>query len=88
MDAILDYRVVTWFMWYLFNKFDKDEAIRVFGDNLGRHIYGKFCNTKNDLYFYSELDNDCRKKLVERAIELYAPKQLNTNKQKEDYEKS
>lgn len=67
--------VVTKFMYYVFNEWDKEEAIRLYGENLGRHIYGKWlwCREHNgdQLGWYAELDQVCRAKLVERAIEVY-----------------
>lgn len=67
---------VTRFMWYMFNKWCKNEAIRIFGENLGNHIWDKWSEIirfgcGDNLYFYAQLDNDCRQKLVDRANEVY-----------------
>lgn len=66
---------VTKFMFYLFNRWDKSEAIQIFGDNLGRHIYGKWLwcreNGADQLVWYAELDRECQNKLVARANEIY-----------------
>lgn len=66
---------VTAFMLYMFNKWCIGEAKKVFGDNLGEHVFKKWVDLHCEmgtLYWYAELDKRCRKKIVERAIELYA----------------
>lgn len=67
---------VTNFMYYMYNKWCIGEAKKVFGNNLGEHIFSKWVHHINvtqlgDLYWYSELDNECRRKIVDRANELY-----------------
>jgi hypothetical protein len=65
---------VTAFMLYIYNRWGIQEAKLVFGDNLGEHIFDKYLHHRNglgELFWYSELDNACRRKLVERAIEFY-----------------
>ncbi len=65
---------VTYFMWYMYNRWSKEEAILLFGNNLGEHIFSKWCHHRQglgDLYWYSELDNECRQKVVDRANEIY-----------------
>ena len=65
---------VTNFLYYIYNRWNADEAKNVFGDNLGEHIYNKFQSYNNEsgaLYWYSELDKECRQKLVDRANEIY-----------------
>lgn len=65
---------VTNFMYYIYNRWNAEEAKKVFGDNLGEHIYNKFQSYNNEsgaLYWYSELDKECRQKLVDRANEIY-----------------
>jgi hypothetical protein len=67
---------VTNFMLYLFNKWCIGEAKKVFGNSLGEHIFSKWVHHREgtklgDLYWYSELDNYCRQKIVDRANELY-----------------
>lgn len=63
------------FMYYVFNKWSEAEAIHVFGDNLGRHIYNKWVwyreNGGDQLEWYANLDTTCRRKLVDRANEVY-----------------
>ena len=67
---------VSNFMYYMFNRWSREEAILVFGENLGTHIFDKWChyreNGQGDLYWYSELDNRCRQKVVDRANAIYA----------------
>jgi len=65
-------------MYYLFNRWSEAEAVRIYGDNLGHHIWKKYIDYMNrqlgELRFYAELDNVCRQKLVDRADELYGDK--------------
>lgn len=65
---------VTNFMLYMYNRWSQSEAINVFGGSLGLHIWNKWIKCREDgvdiLYWYSELDNVCREKLVSRANEL------------------
>lgn len=68
---------VTCFMLYMYNKWCIGEAKKVFGENLGTHLYNKWVHHRNesklgDLYWYSELDTTCRNKIVARANELYS----------------
>lgn len=64
---------VTNFMLYMYNKWSEDEAKTVFGEILGKHIFGKWRDAYNDrtMYWYSNLDNVCKQKLVDRANEIY-----------------
>ena len=62
---------VTNFMLYVYNKWSVYEAKKVFGDNLGEHIWGKWTVRRESLLWYSELDNECKQKLVDRANEIY-----------------
>lgn len=69
-------RIVTYFMWYVFNVWNIAESEAVFGYQLGIHIYKKyveyvFDNRMDVLRWYSELDTDCKAKLVNRAYEIY-----------------
>lgn len=65
---------VTAFMLYMANRWCIGEAKKVFGDNLGEHVFSKWVELRNmgSLYWYAELDKRCREKVVKRAIELYA----------------
>lgn len=63
---------VTNFMYYVYNKWNEYEAKKLFGDDLGQHIFNKWVYYRNnDLRWYAELDNVCRQKLVDRANEIY-----------------
>lgn len=69
-------KAVDAFMLYLYNRWSINEAHLLFGNSLGEHIFNKWVhhrqNTKlGDLYWYSELDNACRQKIVDRANEMY-----------------
>lgn len=63
--------VVTYFMWYIYNKWNENECIHVFGEDLGAHIWSKWMNRMEALRWYADLDEKCRQMLVDRAIEIY-----------------
>jgi hypothetical protein len=61
----------------MFNRWSRDEAVKIFGKDLGNHIFEKWITYGLDYFhdrtmqLYSNLDSECRVKLVERACELY-----------------
>lgn len=64
------------FGYYLFNKWNRDESIHVFGENLGNHIWGKWNSVVRDgcgdqLYWFMNLDDSCKQKLIDRVNEIY-----------------
>lgn len=70
------HNLVTYFAWYMFNKWSLDEATLVFGFELGNHIYLKWEEVVrhgdgDQLRFYCNLDTVCRNKLVQRALDIY-----------------
>ena len=62
---------VTNFMYYIYNRWNEYEAEKIFGKDLGKHIWNKWINRSDSLLWYSELDNGCKDKLVARANEIY-----------------
>lgn len=63
---------VTRFMYYMYNKWSHEEAVRLFGENMGEHIFNKWVACSNrELYFYAELSNEYQQMLVDRANEIY-----------------
>ena len=64
---------VTNFMLYMYNVWNESESKKLFGDR-GEYIYLKWVRLgrDRDLLFYSQLDNTCRQKLVDRANEYYS----------------
>jgi len=71
---------VTAFMLYIYNRWNIQEARDLFGNNLGEHIFSKYLHHRKglgELFWYSELDTDCRRKFVERAVEIYGKESLN-----------
>jgi hypothetical protein len=66
---------VTNFMLYMYNMWSEKESQILFGENLGKYIYDKwidsFSCSDRTMYWYSNLDNECRRKIVDRANELY-----------------
>ena len=68
------YNDVECFMYYMCNSWNLEESKRLFGDSLGAHIFFKYAATRSyadTLYWYGELDKECRDKISNRAIELY-----------------
>lgn len=71
--------LVTYFMWYMYNKWNAAEAKIIFGEILGNHIYKKWIDIVrygdgDQLRFYANLDIVSRNKLVERALYYYDKK--------------
>lgn len=66
---------VTNFMLYMYNKWNHSEAMQLFGESLGNHIYAKwieaFRTNDRTVDWYSDLDVKCRQTLVDRANQLY-----------------
>jgi hypothetical protein len=67
---------VTLFMQYIYNKWTLNEATTLFGSDLGYHIYGKFINAADKLFWYSQLDDEVRDKIVKRALWIYRSLEL------------
>ena len=59
-------------MWYMFNKWSHAEAVAIYGNDLGNHIYEKWLNSPSPLHLFADIDSECREKLVERAVKIYA----------------
>lgn len=73
METKTKNNVVTYFMWYIYNKYDESESELLFG-NMGEYIFRKLIEHGGRccaLSWYADLDNDCQQRLVDRAIELY-----------------
>lgn len=64
---------VTNFMYYVYNRWSEEESKHIFGEDLGNHIFKKWQKQGygKELLWYSELDRECKDKLVARANELY-----------------
>lgn len=67
---------VTNFMLYMYNKWNHSEAMQLFGESLGNHIYDKWrealsITSDRTMFWYSNLDVKCRQTLVDRANQLY-----------------
>lgn len=71
---------VTSFMFYMWNRWCKEECMKVFGDgHIGEHIWSKWCGACDKMgssrgaaeIFYAELSTGNRDKLVRRATECY-----------------
>lgn len=59
------------FMYYMFNKWSFAESRKVFGENLGEHIYNKWTESSDTLAWFGSLDRECRQKVADRANEIY-----------------
>lgn len=73
METKTKNNVVTYFMWYIYNKYNEEESERLFG-NMGGYIFRKLIEHGGrscGLSWYADLDKECRQRLVDRAIELY-----------------
>ena len=67
---------VTNFMFYVYNKWNINEAHLLFGKNLGDHIFNKWVGKREyshdqTMSWFGDLDKKCRQKIVDRANELY-----------------
>ena len=83
MELITDEKgrtIVDYFMYYIFNRWCHSEAIAIYGENLGNHIFDKWKELMErggeQLVWYANLDTTCRRKLVERALEYYNKEKL------------
>lgn len=57
---------------YLYNRWNINESIELFGEWMGKHIYDKWTSLDGDmLRFICELDEDCYNKLIGRACSIY-----------------
>ena len=79
METRTNENIVSSFFYYMWNKFCYEEAIKIFGQNLGDHIWVKWkhkcsqhpCSLGAAEDLFSELDTSNRAKVVNRAIECY-----------------
>lgn len=59
------------FGFYLFNRWNFGECVMLFGKNLGEHIWGRWLDRSDRLHWFMNLDDECKKKIVDRANEIY-----------------
>lgn len=64
-------KVLKYFTYYIYNKWNLEEAHKLFGVSLGSHIYQKSFTTPNKLEWFANLDENCQKVILERAFEIY-----------------
>ena len=48
-----------------------DEAIIIFGEELGNHIFDKYTNRIDTINFFMDLDSECRLRIIARAEKFY-----------------
>ena len=67
-----DLKIISNFMRYMFNQWNEYEAEQVFGELPGEHIYSKYLEyNRNVPWLFLNIDNDCKRKLIERANHFY-----------------
>jgi len=72
METSVARKAIENMMFYLFNKFNENESVFLFGKDLGTHLWNKFVIYKFDGFrFFGECDNETRDILVERANKIY-----------------
>lgn len=66
------------YLYYMWNAWSGYECEEIFGENLGKHIWNKWCRQCDrcgldgaPAPFYAELDTKSRRKIVERAVAHY-----------------
>ena len=71
---ICDY--ITNFIYYLYNNWNKEESIMLFGERLGAILYGKWEKRymNDSLRWYSELNLNCKRIIVDRSNKIYNKK--------------
>ncbi len=62
--------------YYLYNKWSLGESKKIFGKNLGLHVWERWNEVVrfgcgDHIYWFMNLDEGCRQKIVDRANELY-----------------
>ena len=63
--------IIKCFTYYIYNKLNAEEFYILFGSFLAAHIYDKFVNSPDKLDWFANLDENCQKVILERALELY-----------------
>lgn len=71
MNLDLSVKVIKYFTYYICNKWNLEEAHKLFGVPLGGHIYQKSFTNPYKLEWFADLDENCQKVILERAFELY-----------------
>ena len=66
-------KAVDNFMYYMYNKWSESECRYLFKDVfLADHIWAKYKENGNAiLWWYSMLDSECQRKLIDRANHFY-----------------
>lgn len=69
-------KTVKNFIWYMYNRWNEYEASRIFGKDLGNHIFNKWVEYRENVRDYTvewfmALDKECQTKIIERANEIY-----------------
>lgn len=59
------------FGYYMYNQWNYDESVLIFGKDLGNHIFNKWCDDRDVMMFFMSLDSECRSKLIARAEHFY-----------------
>ena len=66
---------VTNFMYYIYCRWSLEEAIKIYGEDLGNHIWDKWCQCLDlddpTMMWYASLDTKCKGLVVARANEMF-----------------
>lgn len=72
------YKYIDSYMKFMYNQWDYNMCISIFGEMLGDHIWGKWLDTRERdgidaaiTNIWWELDRDCIEKILARAFETY-----------------
>ena len=78
MEANVKSNETLSYMIYMANRWGKDEAVKIYGEMLGNHIWEKYMSYANSSGMYAayaklvfELDSDNLKLLLDRATSIY-----------------
>lgn len=69
MDTTKSVQAIDNFMHYMYNQWCEEEAIKVFGKIMGKHLFNHWCNAHDELKWYCYLDDGNKEKIVARANE-------------------
>lgn len=73
------YQTIDSYLKFMWNKFDKDTCINIFGDDIGNHIWGKYAYIMEThgsfgapAVIMAELDKETASQLIEYALNAMA----------------
>lgn len=63
--------IIKCFTYYIYNKLNAEEFDILFGPFLAAHIHDKFITNPDKLSWFANLDTECKKIILNRALEIY-----------------